>query len=154
MQATLGPLLENRRCRRFLFQPWQGQVRMRAQLLSVRLNFDSTDCSLPGSSVHGFSQVKTLEWVAIFFSRGSSQLRDQTQVCCVSCIVGRFLTAEPLGKAWITSVLTARLHCCGMKEATDKMSDKGDGWTARKLHFWKQATGHLRPQATLWQPSP
>ena len=112
------------------------------------------NCRLPGSSVHGISQVKTLEWVAIFFSRGSSQLRDQTQVCCVSCIVGRFLTAEPLGKAWITSVLTARLHCCGMKEATDKMSDKGDGWTARKLHFWKQATGHLRPQATLWQPSP
>ena len=35
-----------------------------------------------------------------------------------------------------------------------KMSDKGDGWTAIKLHFWKQAAGHLRPQAMLWQPSP
>ena len=26
---------------------------------------DSMDCSLPGSSVHGISQAKILEWVAI-----------------------------------------------------------------------------------------
>ena len=30
------------------------------------------DCSLPGSSVHGILQARTLEWVAIPFSRGSS----------------------------------------------------------------------------------
>ena len=30
------------------------------------------DGSLPGSSVHGIFQVRILEWVAIFFSRGSS----------------------------------------------------------------------------------
>ena len=47
------------------------------------------DCSPPGSSVHGFLQARILEWVAIFFSRGSSQPRDQTQV---SCIAGRFFT--------------------------------------------------------------
>ena len=35
------------------------------------------DCSLPGSSVHGISQERILEWVAISFSRGSSQPRDQ-----------------------------------------------------------------------------
>ena len=29
-------------------------------------------CSLPGSSVHGILQTRTLEWVAISFSRGSS----------------------------------------------------------------------------------
>ena len=34
------------------------------------------DCSLPGSSFCGFSQTRILEWVAISFSRGSSQLRD------------------------------------------------------------------------------
>ena len=34
------------------------------------------DCSLPGSSVHGIHQVRILEWVAISFSRGSSQPRD------------------------------------------------------------------------------
>ena len=31
-----------------------------------------TDCSLPGSSVHGILQARILEWVAIYFSRGSS----------------------------------------------------------------------------------
>ena len=34
------------------------------------------DCSLPGSSVHGIFQARTLEWVAISFSRRSSQPRD------------------------------------------------------------------------------
>ena len=48
---------------------------------------DPVDYSLPGSSVHGILQARILEWVAISFSRGSSQPRDQTQV---SCIVGRF----------------------------------------------------------------
>ena len=45
------------------------------------------DYSLPGSSVPGILQAKILEWAAIFFSRGSSQPRDQTWV---SCIAGRF----------------------------------------------------------------
>ena len=34
------------------------------------------DCSPPGSSVHGILQARTLEWVAIAFSRGASQPRD------------------------------------------------------------------------------
>ena len=37
---------------------------------------DPMDCSLPGSSVHRISQTRLLEWVAIAFSRGSSQPRD------------------------------------------------------------------------------
>ena len=49
------------------------------------------DCSLPGSSVHGILQARVLEWVAMPSSRVSSQPRDQTQV---SCIAGRFFTAE------------------------------------------------------------
>ena len=45
------------------------------------------DCSLPGSSVCGILQARILEWVAIPFSRASSQPRDQTQL---SCIAGGF----------------------------------------------------------------
>ena len=41
---------------------------------------DSVDCSLPGSSLHGFFQARILEWVAISFSRRSSWPRDWTQV--------------------------------------------------------------------------
>ena len=47
------------------------------------------DCSLPGFSVHVIFQTRVLEWVAISFSRGSSQPRDQTQV---SSIAGRCFT--------------------------------------------------------------
>ena len=42
--------------------------------------YDPVDCSLPGFSVHGILQARILEWVAISFSRGSSQPRDGTQV--------------------------------------------------------------------------
>ena len=42
---------------------------------------DPTDCSLSGSFVHGVSQARIPEWVAISFSRGYSQPRSQT---CVS----------------------------------------------------------------------
>ena len=50
---------------------------------------DPMDCSLPPSSVYGTFQGRTLEWVAISFSRGSSQPRDQTRV---SHFAGRFFT--------------------------------------------------------------
>ena len=50
---------------------------------------DPMDCSLPGSSVHGIFQAIVLEWIAISFSRGSSQPRDWTQV---SRIVDRCFT--------------------------------------------------------------
>ena len=40
----------------------------------------SRHCSLPGSSVHGIFQAIVLEWIAISFSRESSQPRDQIWV--------------------------------------------------------------------------
>ena len=59
---------------------------------------------------HGILQARILEWVAVLFSKGSSQLRDQTQV---SHTVGRFFTSwatreapkEPKSEAkdWITT---------------------------------------------------
>ena len=50
---------------------------------------DAVDCSLAGSSVHGIFQARTLEWVAVPFSRGSSQPGDWSWV---SRIAGRFYT--------------------------------------------------------------
>ena len=47
------------------------------------------ELSPPGSSIYGIFQARILEWVAISFSRRSSQPRDWTQV---SCIVGRRFT--------------------------------------------------------------
>ena len=47
------------------------------------------DGSPPGPSVHGILQARILEWVAMPYSRGSSQLRDRTRVFCIA---GRFFT--------------------------------------------------------------
>ena len=42
------------------------------KLSCVQLFCDPIYCNLPGFSVHGISQVRILEWVAISFSRVSS----------------------------------------------------------------------------------
>ena len=56
---------------------------------SCPILWDTMDYSPLGSSVHGLLQAKILEWVAMPFSRGSSQPRDQMQVLCIA---GRFFT--------------------------------------------------------------
>ena len=53
------------------------------------------DCSPPGFSVHGISQARILEWVAISFSRGSPNPGIEPTS---SALAGRFFTTEPPGK--------------------------------------------------------
>ena len=60
---------------------------------------DPMDSSLSGSAIHEIFQARLLEWAAISFSRGSSQLRDQTWV---SCIVDRRFTVWATGKPFLT----------------------------------------------------
>ena len=69
-----------------------------AQLLGRVQLCDPMDRSLPGSSVHGISQARILKWVAISFSRGSSQPRDQTKSPVSPSLAGRFFTTETPGK--------------------------------------------------------
>ena len=52
--------------------------------------------SLPPHSIYVILQARILEWIAFPFSRGSSQLRDQTQT---SHIAGRFFTNWAIGEA-------------------------------------------------------
>ena len=80
-------------------------VCMISRFSRVQLFVTPMDCSLPGSSVLGFPQARILEWVAISFSRGSSKLRDCTQV---SCIAGRFFTFWTIRKALFSPVATAK----------------------------------------------
>ena len=61
--------------------------------------YDPMDCSLPGSSVYGILQTRISEWVAIPFSRGSSQPRDKIQV---SCIASRLFTITATRVAQVT----------------------------------------------------
>ena len=55
--------------------------------------------ALRSLSVHGIFQARVREWVAISFSRGSSQPRDQTQV---SCTAGRRFTIWATRETWKT----------------------------------------------------
>ena len=118
---------------------------------------DPMDCSLSGSSVHGIFQARVLEWVAIAFSRGSSQLRDWTQV---SCIAGRHFTI------WATKeVLKFHLSCAlALTIMIDKESHlMNPGGTSGKeptcqcrrhkrhrFHPWVRKS----PWRRWWQPTP
>ena len=53
------------------------------------------DCSPPDSSVRGLLQARTLEWVAMPFSRASSPPRDRTHVYALAVV---FFTTELPGK--------------------------------------------------------
>ena len=79
----------------------EGKPRARIQVLkkmsvlqSCPTLWDPRDCSPTGYSVHRILQARILEWVAISFSRRSSQPRNQTQVSCIA----DSLLSEPAGK--------------------------------------------------------
>ena len=59
---------------------------------------NSMDCSPPGSSVHGILQARTLEWVAITSSRGSSQPKIKPTSPMSPVLASRFFTTSPPGK--------------------------------------------------------
>ena len=66
--------------------PWLLFRKVKVKVAQSCLTF----CDTMDYTIHGILQTRILEWVAIPFSRGSSQPRDQTQV---SHIVGRFFTS-------------------------------------------------------------
>ena len=107
------------------------------------------DCSLLGSSVHGISQVRILEWVATSFSRGSSRMKDQTHISCKNieiCLhnlgfVNSLLDKTP--KAWATkekiNVASSKLkflcikgHHQQSEETTQRMQE-----SIHKSCIWK-----------------
>ena len=79
------------------------------------------DCGHP-FSVHGVLQARTLEWVAVPASRGSSWPRDRTCILCVSCTAGGLFTTEPPGKPMLRVLWLLSSHSL--------MSDFWWPWTA------------------------
>ena len=73
----------------------QGPFSESESRLVVSSSLDHMDCSLPGSSVHGILQARILEWVAIPFSRGSSNpgIEPRSPV-----LLADSLPAEPPGE--------------------------------------------------------
>ena len=60
-----------------------------------------------GSSVHGISQARILEWVSISFSKGSSWPKDQTWVSYLADVL---FTTDPPGKQYSDYDIT-NLNC-------------------------------------------
>ena len=107
------------------------------------------DCSSPGSSVHGISQARILEWVAISFSRGSCWPRGWTHI---SCIAGRFFTTELMGKP----LQKTRIFCKYLwSEFVYRWS--GDGNTVKSHFMWSRSClqwifYYLSLSPELWSP--
>ena len=76
--------------------------------------------SLPGFSVHGISQARILEGVAISFSRESSSPKDPP---CVFCIAGGFFTIESPGTPSFQG-LYLKISLCGQKPQGDRFTGK------------------------------
>ena len=77
----LGPLLSywNKQIETYLLNNGIGG----GLVTKSNLTCNPMDCSPPGSSLCGLSQARIVEWVAISFSKGSSQPRDWTQISCI-----------------------------------------------------------------------
>ena len=86
-----------------------------AQLLkNVQLSCDLMDCSLPGSSIHGISQARILEGVAISSSRGIFPTQGSNPIC-LHCrrILYRWVTWEALDRGHAcTRVCAKSLQSC------------------------------------------
>ena len=146
------------------------KVKLKVTQLCLTL-CDPMDCNLPSSSVHWILQARIPEWVAIPFSRGSSQPRNQI---VVSCTAGRFftiwITREALyksvwyywvwfGKIWLRfciygvknwSVLIAYSEQCRIRDLWKRLSfrTRDQAWSLKSfwvsvLLKWKRHRGLL-----------
>ena len=74
---------------------------------------DPMDFSPPGSSVPGILQARRLEWVAIFFSRGSSQPRGQTRLLHFRQILYR-LSYQGNPQGWVPNSILCLVKLVGL----------------------------------------
>ena len=103
-------------CESWTIKKTEGQRIDSFELVLEKTSWDHMDCSLPGFLVCGIFQARVLEWVAISFSRGSSQPRDWTWV---SRIAGRHFTI------WATrEMLCTKLFQKWWLEAYEKGHEK------------------------------
>ena len=110
-------------------------------LSRVWLFCDPTDCSPPGSFIHGISQARILEWIAISFSRTPSPPRDRN---CISCI-GR-ITTEPHVKSGYSFLL--------IKWKPPPSMGWGEQWSLRYTHMlWKCASNQAPLTKHVLQPT-
>ena len=103
------------------------------------------DCSPPDSSVHGISQARILEWVAISFSRGSSWPRDWTHVSWKpSALKGDSLPLSHQGSIYIYIYTHTHTHTYIYTHTERDIY--------MRVHIYSEVKSliHVRPFATPW----
>ena len=112
------------------------------------------DCELSDSSLHGISQTRILEWVAMPSSRGSSRPREWIHVSCISCDTAGFLTAESPGKPCLH-------HTVVQYSCLENPMDWGTWWAAVHGVAGSQTwlsnftlSFHFMHWRRKWQPTP
>ena len=114
------------------------------------------DCSLPGISVHGIFQARILEWVAISFSRRSSNPGNWTRV---SRIVGRHFTVwatrevqmawipQPKDKDWLNGYKNkTSIHAVYKRPISKQRTHTDSKWRAGKRYFMQMETKRKQEQ--------
>ena len=107
---------------------------------SCRTLCNPMDCSPPGSSVHGILQARVLEWVAIPFSKGSSQPSNQTQVSCIAGGFFTFCSREALGGVPLFPYLAVINTHCARHLASEQ---QGLASAARNSISWSKGSSIL-----------
>ena len=105
---------------------------------------DPMDFSPPVSSVHGIFQVRILDLVAIFFSRGSSLLRDWTKFFCIA---GRVFTSWATGEAFPGGALILPFKTSHLDPCLQNTHSK------YLPYYWKwkcQSLSHVQLFVTPW----
>ena len=93
---------------------------------------DPMNCSLPGSSVHGISQARIPEWVAIPSSQRSSKSRDRIQVSCISCNAGGFFYCWATGREALGGKTTSTWNLYNQPKAIS-LQGKASDYKARRI---------------------
>ena len=138
---------------------YAGEVKWSEVAQSCPTVCDPMDCSLPGSSVHGIFQAVVLEWIAISFSRGSSQARDRTQV---SHSVDRRLTVWTTREVWYAGSVqfsSVAQSCPTLFDPMNRSTPSLPGVLHHQLPEFTQTHVHrvsdtIQPSHPLWSPSP
>ena len=103
------------------------------------------DCSPPGSSVHGISQARILEWVAISYFRGSLAPRDWRPV---SCIAGRFFTTWAIREC-MEVPKTKYIHSFTYSK-NQRRNEKPNLKWSRETVFTKKMRSWLDMEGWMW----
>ena len=121
---------------------------------------DPMDCSLSGSFVHGVFQARVLEWIAISFSRGSSQSRNRTRRIAGRCFtVWATREAIDMDPPWVyilnlLSTSPSPYHPSGSSQCTSPEHPVSCIKSGLTIHFIYDIIHVSMPFSQIIPPSP